>query len=52
MKKNYNQPIVNAEQVQLTALMLGASPAGIGAGTGNGTTGDIGGGGSTPIPGE
>ena len=51
MKKNYNQPIVNAEQVQLTALMLGASPAGIGAGTGNGTTGDIGGG-SSPIPGE
>lgn len=51
MKKNYNHPIVNAEQVQLTALMLGASPAGIGAGTGSGTTGDIGGG-TTPIPGE
>ena len=51
MKKNYNQPIVNAEQVQLTALMLGASPAGIGAGTGSGTTGGIGGG-TDPIPGE
>ena len=52
MKKNYNQPIVNADQVQLTALMLGASPAGIGAGTGGGTTGNIDPGNTTPIPGE
>lgn len=29
MKKNYNQPIVEATEVQATALMLGASTDGL-----------------------
>ena len=42
MKKNYNQPIVEAAEVFVTSLMQAASPAaGISAGTGGGTTGDI-----------
>ena len=51
MKKNYNQPCVEAAQLQLNSMVLAGSPAGIGAGTGDGTTGGIGGG-SDPIPGE
>lgn len=52
MKKNYNQPIVETTDLIAGGQALCSSPAaGIGAGTGGGTTGDIGGG-STPIPGE
>lgn len=51
MKKNYNQPNVETTDLIAGGQALCSSPAGIGAGTGGGTTGDIGGG-STPIPGE
>ena len=30
MKKNYNQPIVEATEVQATSLMVAGSPTGIG----------------------
>ena len=51
MKKLYMQPCVEATQLQLSTMVLAGSPGGIGAGSGNGTTGDIGGD-TTPIPGE
>ena len=52
MKKNYNQPIVETTDLIAGGQALCASPAaGIGAGTGGGTTEDIPGGGST-IPGD
>ena len=52
MKKIYNQPIVETTELIAGGQALCSSPAaGIGAGTGGGTTGDIGSG-STPIPGE
>lgn len=52
MKKNYNQPIVETTNLIVSSQALCISPgAGIGSGTGGGTTGDIGGG-SSPIPGE
>ena len=52
MKKIYNQPEVETTELIAGGQALCSSPAaGIGAGTGGGTTDDIGGG-STPIPGE
>lgn len=53
MKKLYMQPCVEATQLQLSSMVLNVSPgAGISAGTGSGTTGDIGGASTVPIPGE
>ena len=53
MKKNYNQPIVEATDLIAGSQALCASPAaGISGGTGSGTTGDIIGGGSDPVGGE
>ena len=53
MKKNYNQPIVEAAEVFATSLMQAASPAaGINAGTGGGTTGDINVPGGDPLGGD
>lgn len=46
MKKNYNQPIVEAVEVQAASMLLDASPAGIISG---GNTGDSGIGGGSPI---
>ena len=52
MKKNYNQPIVEATELIVSGQELCTSPVtGISGGTGGGTTGDITGGGST-IPGD
>jgi len=47
MKKNYNQPIVETTDLIAGGQALCSSPAGIGAGTGGGTTGDIPSGGSS-----
>ena len=52
MKKNYNQPIVETTELIAGGQALCSSPAGIGAGTGGGTTGDIIGGGEGPIGGN
>jgi len=53
MKKNYNQPIVETTELIAGGQALCSSPAaGIGAGTGEGTTGDIIGGGEGPIGGN
>ena len=53
MKKNYNQPIVETTELIAGGQALCSSPAaGIGAGTGGGTTGDIIGGGNDPIGGN
>ena len=54
MKKNYNQPIVEATDLIAGGQALCTSPAvGIsGGGTGSGTTGDIIGGGEGPIGGN
>lgn len=53
MKKNYNQPIVETTELIAGGQALCSSPAaGIGAGTGAGTTGDIIGGGEGPIGGN
>ena len=52
MKKMYKQPIVEATELIAGGQALCTSPgAGISAGTGGGTTGDITGGGGA-IPGE
>ena len=52
MKKNYNQPIVETTELIAGGQALCSSPAaGIGAGTGGGTTGDIVSG-DTTIPGD
>ena len=50
MKKMYKQPSVEQAEMLTGSIVMAGSPAGIGAGTGNGTTGDIPG--SGPIPGE
>ena len=50
MKKTYQIPSVEMALLKPCSIIC-VSPAGIGAGTGSGTTGDIGGG-SSPIPGE
>lgn len=52
-KKIYNQPRVETMQMVPGTVVLAGSPGkGIGAGTGNGTTGDIIGGGEGPIGGN
>jgi hypothetical protein len=53
-KKIYNQPRVETMQLMPSTVVLAGSPGkGIGAGTGGGTTGNIGSGSeTTPIPGE
>ena len=53
MKKNYKQPNVETTELIAGGQALCSSPAaGIGAGTGGGTTGDIIGGGEGPIGGN
>ena len=53
MKKNYNQPIVEATDLIAGGQALCSSPAGIGGGDNGGTTGDIPNvPGAGPIPGE
>ena len=53
MRTMYIQPMVETTELIAGGQALCTSPgAGISAGTGGGTTGDISGGGSSPIPGE
>ena len=51
MKKMYKQPVVETTELIAGGQALCSSPAGIGAGTGGGTTGDIGSE-TTPIQGD